>query len=84
MNLSGSVAPFHPHLYSAISSARGFLLTIVAVLFCVAPAQGQLLQYDGFAYSVGTNLAGNGTWSALNTGTAPIIASGNLDRKSVV
>jgi hypothetical protein len=53
------------------------LLGFTSALF-VSAAQAQLQQYDGFAYITNTALAGNGTWSALNTGTAPIISSGNL------
>ena len=54
-----------------------FVLGLTAAMF-VSSARAQLLQYDGFAYTVGSNLAGNGTWTNLNTGTAPVIASGNL------
>jgi len=53
------------------------LLGLAAAVFASA-AQAQLFQYDGFAYTVGSNLAGNGTWTNLNSGTAPAIASGNL------
>jgi hypothetical protein len=53
------------------------LLGLTSVLI-VSAAQAQLQQYDGFAYTVGSTLAGNGTWTNLNSGVAPVIASGNL------
>jgi hypothetical protein len=36
------------------------------------------LTYDGFNYTVGTALSASTDWDALNSGTAPVIASGNL------
>ncbi len=56
---------------------RSFQIVLTSFLFC-SSAFSQLQQYDGFAYTVGSTLAGNGTWTNLNTGTAPVIASGNL------
>jgi len=54
-----------------------FQIVLASVLFG-SSAFSQLQQYDGFAYTVGSTLAGNGTWTNLNTGTNPVIASGNL------
>ena len=50
----------------------------------VTPARAQLIAYESFDYTVGSNVAGNtlsgvGTWAALNlTTTRPTIVSGNL------
>lgn len=54
------------------------LTCFLTVAISVPTAFAQLQQYDGFAYTVGSTLAGNGTWTTNNTGTAPLIASGNL------
>lgn len=54
------------------------LLGLTSLLAIPAPVHAQLIQYDGFAYATNSTLAGNGTWTNLNTGTAPVIASSNL------
>ncbi len=36
------------------------------------------ITYDGFGYTVGTNLEAADNWVSLNSGTAPVIASGSL------
>lgn len=53
------------------------ILVFSLALAAISVAQAQIV-YDGFDYTVGSTLAGNSTWSALNSGTAPLIASGNL------
>lgn len=53
-------------------------LLLALTMSATVSAQAQLLQYDGFDYVTNTTLAGNGTWTNLNTGTAPVIASSNL------
>lgn len=49
----------------------------------LATAHAQLIAYESFNYTAGSNVAGNtlsgvGTWVIQNTGVAPSVASGNL------
>jgi MYXO-CTERM domain-containing protein len=53
-------------------------LAITAVLAAATAVNGALIVYDGFNYAVDSTLAGNPGWTSLNTGTAPVIAVGNL------
>lgn len=52
-------------------------LAIVAAL-SVSNVLAELVIYEGFDYTVGSTVAGNGSWISLNPGTPPVIASGNL------
>ena len=58
------------------------ILAILTAVVSVASSQAQIM-YDSFNYTVGNPLgttpATNGNWLPLNTGTAPLVASGNLD-----
>jgi hypothetical protein len=51
--------------------------TLVAIVLAQTVSHAAVV-YDGFDYSVGGTLAGNTDWTALNSGTAPSIAAGNL------
>lgn len=61
---------------------KKILLTAALAVIGAIGAQAQLLVYDGFNYTSSGTLAGNSNadiaWSALNSGTAPTIASGSL------
>jgi hypothetical protein len=58
---------------------KKLLSATVAICAAIsATAYSQFQQYDGFAYTTNTTLAGNGTWSNVNTGTAPIIVADSL------
>lgn len=63
---------------------RRFLVLGLAFTAIIASsARAQLIAYEPFNYTVGNNVAGStlsgvGTWAAVNTGTAPTVASGNL------
>lgn len=54
------------------------LAATVGLAFLVTQGQGALV-YDGFDYTVGSTLeAASDEWAPANSGTAPVIASGNL------
>lgn len=54
-------------------------ISLLAILFLtVNSAQSSLIVYENFNYTAGSTLAGNGNWSAVNTGTPPGIDAGNL------
>lgn len=60
-----------------------FLLCVLATGGGALAARAQLVAYEPFNYTVSNNVAGSvlagvGTWAALNSGTAPSIAAGNL------
>jgi len=59
------------------------ILAILTAAVTVASSQAQIF-YDAFNYSTGTlapstTTPSNGSWLALNSGTAPAVVSGNLD-----
>jgi hypothetical protein len=56
---------------------KTFASLALASCFAVS-AMGQFPIYDGFNYPVDSTLAGNPGWTPLNTGTAPVVAAGNL------
>lgn len=67
-----------------ISIPRLSLCVVAFAGVALSTARAQLIAYEPFNYTVGGNVAGNtlsgvGAWSALNTGTAPSILSGNLN-----
>lgn len=53
------------------------LLASALLVGAVITTQAQLIS-EPFNYTVGNTLAGSGAWTALNSGTAPTISSGNL------
>lgn len=80
-NASGGCSLAGFRRWSRPGSSLG--LACLGAIACAAgilhrSAAAGLLLYDGFAHPIGNALAGNGTWSALNTGTAPVVAPGNL------
>lgn len=59
------------------------LTTLACLALAPLTAFSQTI-YDGFDYDIGSTLASNSSWAAVNTGTAPIIASGNLSVSGLV
>lgn len=57
---------------------KKIFLSTLGIFALAAGAHAQLL-YDGFNYTSGMNLIGNGVWAEDNTGTDATIASGNLN-----
>ena len=61
-----------------------YLTAVVSLLFLSQKAEAGIILYDSFNYSTGTlapsiTTPTNGSWLALNTGTAPVVTTGNLD-----
>lgn len=61
-----------------------YLTAILSLLFLSQKAEAGLIFYDSFDYSTGTlapstTTPTNGSWLALNSGTAPVVTTGNLD-----
>ncbi len=59
-----------------MKSVTSFTVIIGAAVFCQSSIAA--ITYDGFAYTVGSNLEDSTDWDGLNSGTAPVIAAGNL------
>ncbi|WP_438481313.1 PEP-CTERM sorting domain-containing protein [Oleiharenicola lentus] len=56
---------------------RSLIKSLLASVVFVGALNAQIT-YESFNYTVGANLAGQTNWISANTGTAPVIASGNL------
>jgi hypothetical protein len=65
------------HKLSTLMRSKAYALPVLATFLGTSLTEAAIT-YDGFDYVVSGNLAGNTNWTPLNTGTAPVIASGNL------